>query len=177
MAVRARVVGLLVLVGLVLVGCMKPDRRGAPLELGDARLDIVQADGARHVVSLAADGTLAWDGATFATITRDGQLMVGGKQTARIEKDGVLWADGAPSNVVIQPGGTISMSGLEELRLDDQNQASGRLMETLDDARVKLAGAKVTYVGPPTARRALMTGFIAWLTRTPLETPSVKTTR
>ena len=150
-------------------GCMKPDRSGAKVELADARLEMVQQDGTKHVLSLSATGALAFDGETFATITADSRLLVGGKETGKLEKDGVLWAQGVPSNVVIKPGGTFVMNGVDEVRLDEDGVATGPLLATMDHPRMDLDGAKVTYVGPPGARRPLMTGFAAFVTRTPLE--------
>jgi hypothetical protein len=155
-------------------GCMKPDLHGAKLDLADARLEILQKDGARHVVMMTRQGVLAFDGEVFATIGTYGDLRAHGVETAKLEKDGVLWAQGVRSNVEIRPDGALVMNGEVELEFTTDQSVHGSLFKTMNDPRLDPAGGRVLYVGPPEARRALMTGFAAFLTRTPLEPPPAK---
>ncbi len=154
-------------------GCMKPDTRGARLELADARLEIAQHDGARHVVSMTSQGVLAFDREVFATIGKDGDLRAGGAETAKLQKDGVLWVQGVRSNnVVIRPDGTFEMYGEVALTIGADGAVTGPLLASMAHPRMVTEDATVTYVGPPEARRALMTGFVAFVTGTPLQPPS-----
>lgn len=166
--------GLGLCLAIALAGCMKPDRRGAALELADARIDFVQRDGARHVISLSKQGELAFDGKLFATITADGQLFAGGAPTAKLEKDGVLWAQGAASNVIIRPGGELVMNDVVEVAIADNGDVTGTLLETMDHPALDPEGGSARYHGPPGSRRALMTGFAAFLTGKPLEPAPAK---
>jgi len=154
---------------VALVSCMKPDHRGARLELADAHIEFVQRDGTRHQVSLSTQGALAFDGATFATIARDGQLVVAGVETAKLERTGVLSVRGIASNIVIRPDGALVMSDVVEIEIADDGTVTGSLLETMDHPRLDPEGGTARYIGPPATRRALMTGFAAFVTGTPLE--------
>lgn len=149
---------------VALASCMKPDHRGARLELADARIEFTQRDGAHHVVALSAQGALAFDGTSFATLGRDGQLLVAGAETAKLEKNGVLAVRGVASNVVIRPDGALVMNDVVEVSIAEDGTVAGSLLETMDHPRLDPEGGTARYVGPPAARRALMTGFAAFVT-------------
>ncbi len=158
---------LLVLGVLAMGACGAKDKSGARLDLADARLVITQADGATHVLALAAGGAVTFDNQPVLTLERLGHIVVGGHRLARVELDGSISANKVRTNATVSPEGTFVLDGQTELTIADDGAVTGPLFETMDHPRLKLEGAKVRYEGPPAARRATMVGFAAFVTSLP----------
>jgi hypothetical protein len=161
----------LFLLGLfaLVAACGGPkDKTGAKLELADAKLILVQADGQTRVLALAADGSVTFDNQPLIKLEKNGgHIVIDGKRRARVERDGSISANSVRTNAVVKDDGTFVLDGVEELTIDQDGNVTGPLFDTLDHPKLVLAGGKLRYEGPPGARRATMVGFAALLTNLP----------
>ncbi|HUQ07901.1 MAG TPA: hypothetical protein VM261_35645 [Kofleriaceae bacterium] len=143
------------------------DKTGAKLELADARLVITQADGANHVLALAANGAVTFDNEPVITLEKNGHINVGSKRLARVERDGSISATTVRTNAAVTPTGSFMLDGVEELVIGPDGNVTGPLFETMEHPRFKIEGATMKYEGSPGARQATMVGFAAFVTSLP----------
>ncbi len=141
--------------------CGVKDRGQASLELAPATITVAQKDGAQHVLALAADGAVTWDGRPLATVGKDGKLRVGGQVVGTIDHKGALLQGGQPTNLAVLKDGTFLDSGAPELTIDRDGSMAGPLIDSLDSTAFDPAGGTLRYSGPSGARQATMLGFLA----------------
>lgn len=161
-----------------LAACGAKDPSAVTLALAPAKITVVQADGARHELTLAADGAVAYDGVTFATISKSGRLRAGDAVSWQLVKDGTVLVRGSVSNVGVRDDSFI-LDGEAALTIGDDNALTGPLLADLDHAAFVAAGATLRYDGPREARPAILLALAAVLTsgpellqRKPAVTPS-----
>jgi len=149
-----------------LAACGAKDPTAVTLALAPAKITIVQADGARHELTLAADGTVAYDGIAFALISKNGRLRAGDAVSWQLVKDGTVLVRGSVSNVGVRDDSFI-LDGETALTIGDDNALTGPLLVDLDHPAFVAAGATLRYEGPRESRTTILLGLAALLTSGP----------
>ncbi|HVV85098.1 MAG TPA: hypothetical protein VHE35_18665, partial [Kofleriaceae bacterium] len=143
---------------LAAAGCQPKDPTAATVALADAKLTIDQPDGVHHVLALAADGNVQWDGAPLAKVSRGGRVTRGKEELITVDKHGNVSVHRRGTNLIVDRDGTFDDGDLK-LTIDRDGAVGGNLIAEMDLPSVAVEGSKVVYSGPPEARQALLLGF------------------
>jgi len=152
---------------LAAAGCGVKDPSRITIELGEASVAIEQADGVHHRITLAKDGTVAFDDNPLAKISRDGRLSRDGRTVLTLVKGGHVLVYGRPSNVVIGDDASFTLDEQPQLSFGDDGTLTGALLTDLDHPLFEGDGAHLRYQGPERVRRAMMLGVVGLVTYGP----------